>query len=203
MVQLDDQRLAEEKKGLLKKKRKKDAKKTSDSEVRGPRPSASAVVWAAPDTRRAIYVLQEFVQSLKEMSGLYPSIDPKHSKWLSVVKRENGKTVKVGEVCVSMEVIPPDEAERMALGFGRNEPNNSPFCPPPTGRMQLSLNPFSMLRQFLGPKQCCKLMCCCCCMLICTLLVAAGPLMDAFLLVAVVLGVVDLDGSKLQNATGI
>jgi len=32
----------------------------------------------------------------------------------------------------------------------RSEPNNSPYLPPPEGRMQLSLNPFKMIQQLFG-----------------------------------------------------
>ena len=32
----------------------------------------------------------------------------------------------------------------------RSEPNNSPYLPPPEGRMQLSLNPFNMIQQVFG-----------------------------------------------------
>ena len=32
----------------------------------------------------------------------------------------------------------------------RSEPNNSPYLPPPEGRMQLSLNPFTMIQQMFG-----------------------------------------------------
>ncbi len=32
----------------------------------------------------------------------------------------------------------------------RSEPNNSPYLPPPEGRMTLSLNPFKMIQQLFG-----------------------------------------------------
>lgn len=39
-------------------------------------------------------------------------------------------------------------AESNPVGKGRGDPNVSPFCPPPEGRIQLSLNPFKMLVKF-------------------------------------------------------
>ena len=36
-------------------------------------------------------------------------------------------------------------AEKNKVGDARQEPNHSPFLPPPVGRLSLSLNPFKML----------------------------------------------------------
>lgn len=36
-------------------------------------------------------------------------------------------------------------AKANPVGKGRSEPNASPFCPEPKGRLQLSLNPFTMI----------------------------------------------------------
>lgn len=38
------------------------------------------------------------------------------------------------------------------VGKGREEPNHSPWCPPPVGRMKFSLNPCTMFAQLVGPK---------------------------------------------------
>jgi len=36
--------------------------------------------------------------------------------------------------------------------LGRDNPNNDPYLPPPVGRMQLSLNPFTMMKELCGPE---------------------------------------------------
>ena len=36
-------------------------------------------------------------------------------------------------------------ADANKVGEARNDPNHDPFCPPPTGRISFSLNPFKML----------------------------------------------------------
>ena len=112
------------------------------------------------------------------MSGLYPGIDPKNSTWMTVTKKVDGKVKKMGMLCISMQVVPREEAGRMNLGFGRNEPNNSPFLPPPSGRMKLSLNPFSVFKQLLGPAICNKILCLCFCVIFIMLMVFAGPMMN-------------------------
>jgi hypothetical protein len=39
-------------------------------------------------------------------------------------------------------------ASRNKVGGGRTEPNNTPYLPPPVGRLEWSLNPFKMLVSF-------------------------------------------------------
>jgi hypothetical protein len=57
------------------------------------------------------------------------------------------------KVLVSIEVVPGQQAKQERLGAGRQQPNHSPYCPPPTGRMQFSLNPCFMLQQIAGKTQ--------------------------------------------------
>jgi hypothetical protein len=46
------------------------------------------------------------------------------------------------------------------VGAGRNNPNHSPFLPPPVGRLKFSWNPFVLGSELLGPGLCAKLTCC-------------------------------------------
>ena len=50
----------------------------------------------------------------------------------------------VGKVRLTIHVVPIDLAEKNAVGTGRSEPNHSPFCPPPVGRIKFSFNPLEM-----------------------------------------------------------
>ena len=58
-----------------------------------------------------------------------------------VCKRE-GKDV---EVRIDLRILPGAAAKSTEVGKARTEPNMEPYLPPPVGRLQFSLNPFSML----------------------------------------------------------
>ena len=62
------------------------------------------------------------------------------SFWLPLYK--DGEDA--GAVRIQIELLPQDKADIQPVGEGRSEPNHSPFLPPPTGRLQWSLNPFTM-----------------------------------------------------------
>jgi hypothetical protein len=82
---------------------------------------------------------KEFVNSLKEMSGLFPELDPPNSTWLKMTRKDNGKDVPMGKVCISIELVPEADAETDPVAYGRSDPNHSPYCPPPVGRYVISL----------------------------------------------------------------
>ena len=73
-----------------------------------------------------------------------------------------------------MRIVPWDEAEAVPVGAGRAEPNHSPFCPPPQGRLKFTLNPFSVLSQLAGPALYRKIMCCCCLIIFALIMIFAG-----------------------------
>lgn len=50
-----------------------------------------------------------------------------------------------GKVRISVNVTPGEHAKSNPVGNGRTEPNQSPYLPPPVGRISFSLNPFTML----------------------------------------------------------
>jgi hypothetical protein len=79
----------------------------------------------------------EFVNSLKEMSGLFPELDPPNSTWLKLMRKDDsGKPQPMGKVCISIELVPQEEADIDPVGHGRSDPNHSPYCPPPVGRYE-------------------------------------------------------------------
>lgn len=65
---------------------------------------------------------------------------------------DKSKWIDTGEIQVSLQIYPREEADKNPQGVGREEPNSDPYCPPPEGRIELSLNPFKMLAQLIPPK---------------------------------------------------
>ena len=78
------------------------------------------------------------------------------------------KNEKSGRILCSLEILPIWKAELTKVGKGRKEPNVAPYLPPPVGRFQWSLNPFTLLNQCVGPRFRKKLYCgvCCLCLII-------------------------------------
>lgn len=87
--------------------------------------------------------------------------------WLPVTaKDKDGKIEYNGHVRCQMDIMPKDYAEKNKVGSARDEPNISPFLPPPVGRLSFSLNPFKMFEQLVGPAMrrkiyfwCCVVLC--------------------------------------------
>ena len=67
-------------------------------------------------------------------------------------KDVTGEGEKGGRVLCTLEILPKALADKNKLGLGRSNPNKDPYCPPPTGRMECSLNPCKMINQCVGPK---------------------------------------------------
>jgi len=93
-------------------------------------------------------------------------------------KNDDGKMEQNGFVRMQVEVVPLDYAEANKVGSARDEPNQNPFCPPPTGRLFFSLNPCVMFKQLVGPAMrrkiycyCCLFICCALCLTICIFVV--------------------------------
>lgn len=85
---------------------------------------------------------------------------------LSYHDHEANRIEDRGELALSVEIVPWEEAENRKVGFGRDEPNTNPYLPPPMGRMQFSVNPFTMIKELLGPAVLYKILCCLCVILI-------------------------------------
>ena len=81
-----------------------------------------------------------------------------------------------GSVQCSLRIYPKAAADKAKQGEGREAPNNDPFMPEPEGRFKLSLNPFAMLSQLVGPALVRKIYCACCCAICCTVLGMMAPM---------------------------
>ena len=57
---------------------------------------------------------------------------------------------------ISLELLPKEAADAQPVGVGRNQPNQNPYLPPPTGRMKFSFNPCTLAVSLLGRKGCFK-----------------------------------------------
>jgi hypothetical protein len=65
--------------------------------------------------------------------------DPANSAWLPLTRRKDGADVEtVGELLVSIELLPNALAQTLEAGSGRSEPNTNPELPPPVGRFDPS-----------------------------------------------------------------
>jgi hypothetical protein len=80
-----------------------------------------------------------FLNQVKTMTGLW-DIDPDDSTWLFMDKldHETGIREPMGKICYSIQLWPKDKAQVMKVGNARTEPNQDPYLPPPTGRLQFS-----------------------------------------------------------------
>ena len=93
-----------------------------------------------------------------------------------------------GEIQCSIRIIPKALAEKGKQGEGRNEPNNDPFCPPPEGRIELSINPLKMLNQLLTPAMKTKLMLAICSFLCVFLCVMMAPMIFSNIVTKMIVG---------------
>lgn len=90
---------------------------------------------------------------------------PEDAEWLTMyyTDRKEGKAEAMGKIAVSIQIVPEEDAKQMPVGIGRNEPNTNPYLPPPVSRMNVSANPFLLMKELVGPKLCAKLFCLFCC----------------------------------------
>jgi hypothetical protein len=92
------------------------------------------------------------INQVKEMTGLW-ELDPDDSTWLHLdsLDHESGIREPMGRLCYGLQLWPKDKAMIMNVGTARSAPNQDPFLPPPTGRLQFSWNPFYMSALPLPP----------------------------------------------------
>ena len=121
-------------------------------------------------------MLSELASSIvsKSNDGGALNVDPvvEHSKLWLPLETPEGKGA--GRLLVSCQLVPAKLVEKLEAGEGRSDPNQNPALPPPVGRLFFTLNPFSLLYQFLGPKNCRTLQICCCQIICCVLCIAVS-----------------------------
>ena len=87
---------------------------------------------------------------------------------------KNGTDIKIR---LDIRIFPGDQAKSNPVGGDRSEPNMLPYLPPPVGRIQLSLNPFTMLGQLVSPEFLAKFTSIVCIILCCMLFLMCIPMM--------------------------
>lgn len=125
----------------------------------------------------------ETLRHLREMVGMPERVNPPDARWYPLFYFKQGhdgrKKKSAGKVLISIEILPEDAAAALPAGLGRDAPNNYPVLPPPDGRIKMSINPFTMLNQILGPALCRKFSCCLICTAVVLLAVFGAPLVNS------------------------
>ena len=87
------------------------------------------------------------------------------AQWLRLTFKDQKRhrVVARGSIAISVEILPKEDADNRPAGMGISEPNQNPTLPPRTGRMALSTNPLSVLKELFGPR-CVMIFCCCFCL---------------------------------------
>jgi len=65
---------------------------------------------------------------------------------------ETGEAECNGIIRMLIDVVPVKIAEESPVGGAQDDPNNSPYLPPPIGRISFTLNPWKLFNMLLGPK---------------------------------------------------
>jgi hypothetical protein len=116
---------------------------------------------------------------------------PENSAWLKCTRlnHETGKYQKTGMILASVEIVPRFVVEQRKNGLGRGQPNEFPVLPAPEGRLKLRalLNPFTLLREILGPKACVSVCCLFCFVIFGILVWQLGPVASSIISFASIL----------------
>jgi len=116
------------------------------------------------------------------------------SFWVKMMaKNDKGQMECNGSVRIQIDVLPRKDADDNRVGEAREEPNCNPYLPLPVGRMSLSLNPFKMLEQMVGPGFRRKLYTFLCIALCCTICIMMIPMIFSNVATSVILAPFGLD----------
>lgn len=128
-------------------------------------------------SKRQLSVNKKYYNEVLKEKGFKMNFKDDSSFWVTMKgKDDNGNVCDNGKVRIQVDIFPIALAEANKVGEARQEPNHSPFLPPPVGRLSFSLNPFKMFQQLVGPALRRKIYCYCCIALCCALVVMLFPL---------------------------
>ena len=115
-------------------------------------------------TNKTILLNKKYYETfLREyMKELELEYEDEDSFWIDM-KDKNGELN--GKIRIQIDIVPKEQADSYPNGEGRSDPNHSPFLPPPVGRIQWSLNPWTMLNQWVAPAARNKIICAICCII--------------------------------------
>ena len=136
------------------------------------------------DITKCIEEALDLDQTVKFFNGNKPDTKQdrlKHEKfWLQLMNKDkSGQDVKVGQVRMSVEVLPWGQALAIVNGEGRSEPNVEPRLPKPLGRFEFTINPFKLFNQMVGPRIRKRVYACCCGLICCLIIFMSIPVMMA------------------------
>ena len=127
-------------------------------------------------TKRPVTLNKKYCQEAMKESMKDISWKDDTSFWVDCYRTVKGEKELGGKVRLSIDILPMEKALMNEVGGARQEPNHSPFCPPPVGRISFSLNPFKMFMQLVGPAVRRKIYCACFCLVCIALCVALAPI---------------------------
>jgi len=128
----------------------------------------------AEDTKESEDEAKDFLNQIKSYLGLGEIAED--AEWIKLTYHDHEANCIYdrGELALSVEIVPWEEAEARKVGYGRDEPNTNPYLPPPMGRMQFTVNPIIMLKELMGPTILFRICCCICIMLILVIILFVG-----------------------------
>mmetsp|Transcript_30125 Transcript_30125/g.35520 ORF Transcript_30125/g.35520 Transcript_30125/m.35520 type:complete len:1909 (+) Transcript_30125:29-5755(+) len=119
---------------------------------------------------------------LRELVGLPVARDDAHWFDLGVMDVESGEYTTNGQLYITVELVPIEQAESSPVGSGRSEPNTAPYLPPPAGRLKIGLDPCSILCALFAefPGIICCICCCCCAIILLAVMMVGSTYISAF-----------------------
>ena len=94
---------------------------------------------------------------------------------------------------LDLRIFPKAQAKNLEVGAGRENPNNSPYLPPPVGRISFTLNPCKMLSQLVGPAFARKIQGLLCCLICCGLCIFMAPMILSNFVSSITMAIFGLD----------
>lgn len=90
-------------------------------------------------------------QAMKKKDRVKLLVKGKDRFWIEDMRSPNDPDKSQGRMEISIELMPLEIASQLPAGFGRSDPNQNPFLPPPEGRVQWDIfSPLKMLKELLG-----------------------------------------------------
>ena len=127
-------------------------------------------------TQRPLGLSKKYYNDYLQGKGYDWTYKDDNSFWVPVRgKDKDGKMVEGGKVRIQVDIYPKAMAVQNKVGEARQEPNHSPFLPPPIGRISFTMNPLKMFQQMVGPALRRKIYCYCCLAVCMVLLIMLAP----------------------------
>jgi hypothetical protein len=159
-----------------------DEEADSDEDEGGDDDENTALVKKDPKDEKKPKKPENVLDVLRELVGLPVARDDAHWFDLGVMDVESGQYTTNGQLYITVELVPVEQAESSPVGLGRSEPNTSPYLPPPAGRLKIGLDPCSILCALFAefPGIICCICCCCCLVILLAVMMVGSTYISAF-----------------------